>query len=68
MIVYLEIWKNDNKLTGILDYDGKGFVPAVEDIIIGNYKNMAKEETFVHGKVFERLVNQNIIIIRINQF
>jgi hypothetical protein len=68
MIVYFEIWKNGNQLTGLLNYDGKGFIPSVEDIILGNYKNMTNEDVFVHGKVFERLVNHNSIVIRINQF
>jgi exosome complex RNA-binding protein Rrp4 len=69
MIVYFEVWKNDNKLTNLLDYDGKEFIPSIDDIIVGNYEvSITNEKVFVHGKVFERLVNHNSIVIRINQF
>jgi hypothetical protein len=69
MIVYFEIWKNDNKLTNLLNYDGKEFIPSIDDIIVGNYEvSITNEKVFVHGKVFERLINHNSIVIRINQF
>jgi hypothetical protein len=69
MIVYFEVWKNDNKLTNLLNYDGKEFIPSIDDIIVGNYEvSITNEKVFVHGKVFERLINHNSIVIRINQF
>ncbi len=69
MIVYFEIWKNGNKITNLLNYDGKEFIPSIDDLIIGNYEvSITNEKVFVHGKVFERLINHNSIVIRINQF
>ena len=70
MIVYLELWNKNNRIIdNLLDYDGKGFIPSIDDIIIGNYDlSITNEKVFIHGKVFERLINHNSIIIRIKQF
>lgn len=62
MIVYLEIWENGVQTKTLLKYDGNGFIPSINDIIIGTF-----DDVFVHGKVFARVVNSSkIIVLRIN--
>lgn len=69
MQVYLEVWTKGKQPSYLIKYDNNGFIPAIGDRILGNYKEgITDNEVFVFGDVFQRTIGQGSITIRINQF
>ena len=69
MQVYLEVWTKGKQPSYLIKYDNNGFIPAIGDRILGNYKEgLTDNEVFVFGDVFQRTIGQGSITIRINQF